>query len=127
MRIAGVGKGKNRGNVVELTVPRKVLEAVKLGATTAPEFAHLLVTVEVKEEDIRSTSQTVEGEKYKDGWANNRYKASGVAKFWFRKPAENTVQHPKLGEWTVEFIDILDGWGMPEIEIVKFAIADPAH
>lgn len=120
MRIAGVQTGKNRGDVIELSPDQKVVEAVKLAAATAPEFSGFSVTV--VEITVAANSFQTQGPLLKKLWANNRYQASGSAKFWFRDQVKDKVHAPKTATWSIEFIDTLDNWKMPDLEVLSFKV-----
>ncbi len=120
MKIKGVMNGKMRGSPIELNDKEKAVEAVKESISKeAPEgWVYYCDSVNVTSSAASSMGPRKDGKTF----ANNSYVASGDVVYRRLNAATDDLFPAKTQQFKVKFKDILDGFGMPDIEITEFKL-----
>lgn len=124
MRIAGVyakdgvvgGKRVRRGDPIELSHDRKIVESVKIAATTYSQEHLTYVTDVVLSGPAQSQPN---GDPLKKKWENNSYTASGTCVLNRRSIAKDRILTPIKAKFKIRSSDSLDELGQPDLKVVE--------
>lgn len=116
MKIKTVTKGKNAGEVVELSASEKVPLALQDGLAEHKDYKGVYL-IYVRNVEVGNLNYSAKGSPLNGKWQNNVYKVEGTASFTFRDLAKNTLLHPKIRKFELNFEDCLDNLGQPDLKV----------
>jgi hypothetical protein len=116
MKIKGVWKGKNLGEIAEYSAEEKVPLALQDAAAVHPDYYGLRL-VWTRDVTIKSVSYSANGAPLKNKWQNNIYIASGEVVIYSQGIENNKLYTPKKRQFSIVFMDCLDDLGQPDLKI----------
>lgn len=121
MKIKGVTKGKNPGDVVELSADEKVPLALLDAVISYPEFKDNYSSF-TREVTVKSLNFVMKGAPIKGMWQNNIYTAEGTVVVHRLDLKKNTPLQPKKYEFVLKFEDSLDSVNLPDLKTLSLVL-----
>jgi hypothetical protein len=116
MKIKTVTKGKNAGEVVELSASEKVPLALQDALAEHKDYKGTYLAY-VRDVRVGNLNYSAKGSPLNGKWQNNVYRVEGSASFTFRDVVKNYLLHPKHMKFELQFEDCLDNLGQPDLKI----------
>lgn len=112
--------GPRRGEVKELSAEEKAAEAVKDAVAATAEEGYLCYAEGIVITNVSTQSRGPRDDDKK--FANNDYKAKGHVNIRRLKLDTDDLFPAKKHHFDIDFEDVLDQWGMPDIKVINFDI-----
>ncbi len=119
MKIKSIKGGKSKGEVVEFSPEEKIVIAVKEAVSKGSKEGEIAWAEST--EVLQKSNFDLE--KSKSGYQSKQYKASGKVIVSAMRAEDSRKWPSKKNSFNIEFKDVTDANGMPDLEIISFKLS----
>jgi hypothetical protein len=123
MKIKGVTKGKNPGEVIELSASEKAPLALQDGLASHKDLKDKYL-VYPRNIEISNLNYSSKGTLLRGKWQNNIYQVEGVAVLTYRNIAKDQLLEPRKKKFVLKFEDTTDNLGQPDLRVLALDLLD---
>lgn len=122
MKIKNVTRGKNAGDVIELSADEKVPLALQEGMISHEDHKDKY-SVYTRDIEVKSLNFVMKGAPLKGAWQNNLYTAEGEVTVRKLDIHKNYYLEPKRVKFLIKFEDKLDKEGLPDLKVTSLVLS----
>jgi len=123
IKIKAIKKGKEAGEILELSAVEKVPLILQEALIEHPDFKDK-IHVWIKECKVGDIIQSPLGELLKKKYTHGTYEASGEVTINCRSLEKDALLAPRTKSFTIKFHDGLDYLGLPDLELDSLVLHD---